>query len=200
MRRVLFIAAALLMVAVGCKNRDNTIVPTPETNLVVETTELSVSHEAQKVEIEVLCNEEFDVEEQVFWLAVTNVRDGENETKVIVLNVLANESEEARSAEVVIVAGNVKHTVTITQSGMVAISMEVVIVHRNQIFTSPMWGGEAVSGSINWGDDTAEEYAEGAMHEYADSESHAATFTMSGATSFEIEKIGDMESLTIAVD
>ena len=93
-----------------------------------------------------------------------------------------------------------RHTVTIAQSGMVATSMEVVISHRNQILASPKWGGEAVSGSIEWGDGTAEEYAEGAAHEYADGESHTATFTMSGTTSFEIVKIGDMESLTIAVD
>jgi hypothetical protein len=78
--------------------------------------------------------------------------------------------------------------------------MEVAIGHRNTFMASPKWGGEAVSGSINWGDGTAEEYAEGATHDYADGESHTATFTMSGATSFEIEKIGAMESLTIAVD
>jgi hypothetical protein len=83
---------------------------------------------------------------------------------------------------------------------MVETSMEVTIGHRNKSMASPEWGGEAVSGTINWGDGTTEEYAEGAKHDYADDENHTATFTMSGATSFEIEKIGEMESLTIAVD
>ena len=161
---------------------------------------IAIDHEAQKVEIAVVCNEEFEVEEEVFWLAVTNVREDEGEAKVVVLNVLANESEEARSAEVVIVAGDVKHTVTITQSGIVATSMEVTIAHSNKQMSSPKWGGEAVSGTINWGDGTSEEYAEGVAHEYSDSGSHTAIFTMSGATSFEIEKIGDMESLMIAVE
>ena len=197
MRRVLFIAVALLAVAVGCKNRDNEVVA-PSTTLEVETTEISINHEAQRVEIEVLCNEVFDVKESVFWLAVVDVR--EDDRKIVVLNVLENDTVEARCADVVIVAGEETRTVTIAQSGVPMASMEVSIGHRNATLESPKWGGEAVSGSINWGDGTAEEYAEGATHDYANGESHTATFTMSGATSFEIEKIGDMESLTIAVD
>ena len=197
MKRVLLTAMALLVVAVGCKNRGVEVV-TPPTTLEVAETEITVSDRAQKVEIEVVCNEEFDVKEEVYWLAVTDVRDGE--TKVVVLNVLENDSLEARSAEVIIEAGELRHVVTITQSGMVETSMEVTIGHRNKSMASPEWGGEAVSGTINWGDGSTEEYAEGAKHDYADDESHTATFTMSGATSFEIEKIGAMESLTIAVD
>lgn len=193
----MFIVAALLVVAVGCKNRSNEVVA-PSTTLEIDTTEISIGYEAQRVEIEVLCNEEFDVKEEVFWLAVGNVREGDR--SVVVLNVLENDTAEARSADVVIVAGKETRTVRITQGGKVAVSMEVVIGHRNTSMVSPKWGGEAVSGSINWGDGTVEEYAEGATHDYADGESHTATFTMSGATSFEIEKIGDMESLTIAVD
>lgn len=198
MRRVLFIAVALLMVAVGCKNRDKEIVDIPQTTLEVEATNITISHEAQKVEIEVLCNAEFDVSEEVFWLAVTNVRDGD--TKVVVLNALANDSEEMRSAEVVIVAGEEKRTVTIIQSGKPMVSMELSITHCNLSMASPKWGGEAVSGNINWGDGSTEVYTEGVTHDYADGERYTATFTMSGATSFDIERIGDMESLTIAVD
>lgn len=197
MRRVLFIVAALLVVAVGCKNRSNEVVA-PSTTLEIDTTEISIGYEAQRVEIEVLCNEEFDVKEEVFWLAVGNVREGDR--SVVVLNVLENDTAEARSADVVIVAGKETRTVRITQGGKVAVSMEVAIGHRNTSMVSPKWGGEAVSGSINWGDGTVEEYAEGAAHDYANDKDHTATFTMSGATSFEIEKIGDMESLTIAVD
>lgn len=197
MRRVLFIAVALLVVAVGCKNRDKELV-TPSTTLEVETAVFNISHEAQNVEIDVLCNEEFDVKEEVFWLAVVDVREGD--TRVVVLNALENDSDEARSADVVIVAGEETRTVTITQSGKVAVSMEVAIGHRNTSMVSPKWGGEVVTGSINWGDGTVEEYAEGAAHDYANDKDHTAIFTMSGATSFEIEKIGAMESLTIAVD
>lgn len=197
MNRVLFTAVALLVVAMGCKNIGVEVI-TPSTTLEVGVTEVHINDRAQRVEIEVVCNEEFEVKEEVYWLAVADVRDGE--TKVVVLSVLENDSVEARSAEVVIEAGELRRVVTITQNCKAETSMEVTIGHRNHSMLSPEWGGEAVSGTISWGDGTMEEYAEGAKHDYADDESHTATFTMSGATSFEIEKIGEMESLTIAVD
>ena len=199
MRRVLFIVAALLVMAVGCKNRDKEVVVTPSTTLDVETTEVNISHEAQKVEIEVVCNEEFDVEIGADWLRLYNIRE-EERAKIIVVSIEANDTAEARSAEIVIVAGELRHAITLTQSGVVVTSMEVAIGHRNQMLASPKWGGEAVRGSINWGDGVTEEYAEGVVHEYADDDVHTALFTMSGTTSFEIEQIGDMESLTIAVN
>ncbi len=199
MKRVLFIAVALFVIA-GCKNRNNEVVVTPpDTILEVETTEISVSYEAQNVDIKVVCNEEFDVEIEANWLRLYNVREEEG-ANLVVLSIEENEAAEVRSAEVVIVAGEVRHTVTITQSGAVVTSMEVAIGHSNQHMSSPKWGGEAVSGTINWGDGSVEAYAEGATHDYANSESHTAVFTMSGTSSFEIEAIGDMESLTIAVE
>ncbi len=198
MRRVLFIAVALLVVVAGCKNRSNEVVP-PRTTLEVGATEMSVSCEAQKAQFEVVCNEAFDVEIEAEWLRLYNIREEEG-AKIVVVSIEANDTAEARSAEVVIVAGELRHVVTITQSGAVATSMEVAIGHSNQHMSSPKWGGEAVSGTINWGDGSVEAYAEGATHDYADAESHTAVFTMSGTSSFEIEAIGDMESLTIAVE
>lgn len=198
MRRVLFIAVALLVVVAGCKNRGNEVVP-PQTTLEVETAEVNISYEAQKAQFEVVCNEAFDVEIEAEWLRLYNIREEEG-AKIVVVSIEANDTAEARSAEVVIVAGELSHVVAITQSGVVATSMEVAIGHSNQHISSPKWGGEAVSGTINWGDGSVEAYAEGATHDYADAESHIAVFTMSGTSSFEIEAIGDMESLTIAVE
>lgn len=199
MKRVLFIAAVLLVMVAGCKNRDKNIVVTPPTSLEVGATEMSVSCEAQKAQFEVVCNEEFDVEIEAEWLRLYNIRE-EEKAKIVVVSIEANDTVEERSAEVVVVAGELRHVVTITQSGVVATSMEVAIGHCNKHMSSPKWGGEAVRGSINWGDGVTEEYAEGATHDYADAESHTAVFTMSGTSSFEIEAIGDMESLTIAVE
>jgi hypothetical protein len=198
MRRVLFIAVALLVMVAGCKNRGNEVVP-PQATLEVETTEITLSHEAQKVEFEVVCNEEFDVEVEAEWLRLYNILEVDG-AKIVVVSIEANDTAEARSAEVVVVAGELRHVVTITQSGAAVTSMEVAIGHCNKHMSSPKWGGEAVSGTINWGDGSVEAYAEGATHDYADAESHTAIFTMSGTSSFEIEAIGDMESLTIAVE
>jgi hypothetical protein len=167
--------------------------------LEVGATEVSVSCEAQKAQFEVVCNEAFDVEIEAEWLRLYNVLEEQGKS-VVVVSIEANEVAEARSAEVVVVAGELRHVVTITQSGAVVTSMEVAIGHCNKHMSSPKWGGEAVSGTINWGDGTTEAYTEGIAHDYADGESHTAVFTMSGTSSFEIEAIGDMKSLTIAVE
>lgn len=198
MRRILFIAATLLVTVVGCKNRGNEVVA-PSTTLEVGATEITLTPEAQKAQFEVVCNEAFDVEIEAEWLRLYNILEADG-VDVVVVSIEENETSEARSAEVVVVAGELRHVVTITQSGAVATSMEVAIGHRNQHMSSPKWGGEAVSGTINWGDGSVEAYAVGATHDYADGESHTAVFTMSGTSSFEIESIGDMESLMIAVE
>jgi hypothetical protein len=198
MRRILFIAATLLVTVVGCKNRGNEVIA-PSTTLEVGATEITLTYEAQKAQFEVVCNEAFDVEIEAEWLRLYNILEADG-ADVVVVSIEENETSEARSAEIVVVAGELRHVVTITQSGAVPTSMEVTIGHRNQHMSSPKWGGEAVSGTINWGDGVSEAYAEGATHDYADAESHTATFTMSGTSSFEIEAIGDMKSLTIAVE
>ena len=198
MRRILFIAATLLVTVVGCKNRGNEVVA-PSTTLEVGATAITLTHEAQKAQFEVVCNEAFDVEIEAEWLRLYNILEADG-ADVVVVSIEENESSDARSAEVVVVAGELRHVVTITQSGAVATSMEVAIGHCNKHMSSPKWGGEAVSGTINWGDGTTEAYTEGIAHDYADGESHTAVFTMSGTSSFEIEAIGDMKSLTIAVE
>jgi hypothetical protein len=198
MRRVLFIAVALLVMVAGCKNRGNEVVP-PQATLEVGATEMSVSHEAQKVEFKVVCNKEFDVEVDAEWLRLYNILEVDG-AKIVVVSIEANDTAEARSAEVVVVAGELRHVVTITQSGAAVTSMEVAIGHCNKHMSSPKWGGEAVCGTINWGDGVTEEYAEGASHDYSTSELRTAVFKMEGATSFEIDRVGAMESLIIAVE
>ena len=192
-------AVALLMVVVGCKSRENDIVVTPpNTHLEVQPEAMTISHEAQRVEIAVVCNDEFDVKEEVFWLAVVDVREGES--GVVVINVLANDSAESRCADVTIKSGDEERRVTITQSGVPPISMKVEIGHSDQRMSSPTWGGETVSGTIDWGDGAIEEYSADASHEYADAAPRTAIFTMMGAQSFDIAKIGAMESISIAVE
>ena len=199
MKRVLFIAVTLLVIA-SCKSRDKEVVVTPpDTILEVEATVFNINHEAQSVDIKVICNEKFDVEIEAYWLRLDNIHEADG-ADIVTLCIDANDVAEERSAKVVIVAGELRHSVTITQSGIAATSMEVAIGHRNKLMTSPKWNGKAVSGTINWGDGTIEEYAEGAKHYYSATDAHTATFTMSGTTSFEIATIGAMDSLTIAID
>ena len=84
MKRTLFIVVALLVLAVGCKSGEGDINVTPsDTLLEIQSEAMTISHEAQRVEIGVVCDEEFDVKEEVYWLAVVDVRVGESSVVVI---------------------------------------------------------------------------------------------------------------------
>jgi hypothetical protein len=197
MRRVLSIAAMLLMIGVACKNRDNEVVEPPVLVFEVETDEFTISHEAQEVEIAVVSNQDVSCDCDLEWINVLSIDKKDN--YVVVLRVDANVQRAERAAEISLHAGDEVRVVKIVQMGMPEV-MQVIIAHRNQHLESPEWGGEAVSGSVDWGDDTSENYVEGMAHDYAHEESYTATFTMSGATSFRIDRIGAMDGLTIAVN
>jgi hypothetical protein len=77
--------------------------------------------------------------------------------------------------------------------------MTLGLGHRSKYLDSPVWCGESLSGTIDWGDGTQEPYSEGISHEYADSEPRTARFEMLGAESFRIERVGDIESVELTL-
>ena len=195
MRRVVYMWA-LLLVAVGCKESGvDERVEEPTLRVDIETLELDYTK--QSLEIAFESNQEVDVKEEVLWIAVNGVDAG-----VIRLTVQENSSESGREADVVITVGELSHKVHIVQMAKPPKSevMELKLGHSDSYLDSPKWGGDVVSGTIDWGDGITEEYAEGASHDYASAESRTAIFRMEGATSFEIERIGSMETLSISVE
>lgn len=204
MRSVLFITATLLIINVGCTNIGTNIDTTPTplpmpTPIVFEVYEsdIAINNEAQNVEIVVVCNQEIAVEVAVEWIELVEIQHPED--YVVILRVAENVKREERVAKVSLIVGEEVKTVTIKQQGVPEI-MQVAIGHYDKLLESPQWEGTLVQGSIDWGDDMVESYTEGITHYYMNDEHHTAIFTMSGATSFTIDKIGNMDSLTIAVN
>ena len=197
MRRVLFVAVMLLAVAVACKDRAPEVVEPPVLEFEVENKELTISYEAQDVKIAVVSNQDIACDIDAEWLVLLGIE--KEDDYVVVVRAEANAKRVEREAEIVLRAGDEVRIVKVRQLGMPEI-MQVTIDHRNVHLESPEWGGEGVGGSVDWGDGLMQEYADGISHNYADNESHTAVFTMSGATSFRIDRIGDMDGLTIAVD
>ena len=192
MRRVIFLVA-LIFVAIACKdnNVDNNVT---EPTFDVATDALELDYREQRVEIEVkTALEDVDIREQVLWITVNGFEDGK-----VKLAVKANDTESAREADVVISAGEFSHTVHIKQLPKPDM-LTLKLGHSSEMLDSPEWGGDDVSGTINWGDGTSEAYASGASHEYSDSEKRTATFEMEGATSFKIDRVGDIESVEITL-
>lgn len=191
MRGLIFLVATLFL-AIGCKESNvDERVEQPTLNVDVESLELS--YREQKVEIAVESSEEIDVAEQVLWININGVDKGK-----VKLSILKNDTERAREADVIITAGELSHTVHIIQLAKGEV-FSLVLGHSSEILDSPKWGGDNVSGRVDWGDGTSEEYVEGVSHEYTADDKHTATFDMEGATSFEIERVGEIESVEITL-
>lgn len=191
MRGLIFLVATLFL-AIGCKESNiDERVEQPTLNVDVESLELS--YREQKVEIAVESSEEIDIAEQVLWININGVDKGK-----VKLSILKNDTEKAREADVIITAGELSHTVHIIQLAKGEV-FSLVLGHSSEILDSPKWGGDNVSGRVDWGDGTSEEYVEGVSHEYTADDKHTATFDMEGATSFEIERVGEIESVEITL-
>lgn len=191
MSRLIVLMAALLM-AIGCKE-NNVDKPVDNPTLELETEVIELDYREQKVEIGVKTELDVDVTEDVLWINVIGVDDGK-----IKLSIKENSSDSAREADVTITAGEHSRTLRVKQLPKPDL-FELKLGHRATLLDSPKWGGESVSGRVDWGDGSeSESYAEGVSHEYADEQLRTATFTMEGATSFEIERVGEIESVEIS--
>ena len=195
---------AIVAVCAGCqyldkeidKQPDNEveIEPEVETELEVDKSNIALDFKAQSVEIAVRTNRTFEVDVCVDWITYTIADSADR----VVLSVTENTTPESRSSEIVIIAGDLMHTVTIEQ-GAKPETMQLLLEHTSSYLDSPTWGGSNIRGSVDWGDGTTEEYQEGISHDYTDTQKHSAQFTMEGATSFHIECIGEIESVTISL-
>lgn len=197
MKRYLFMLMALI-VCVGCKQLNKEVDKQPdsvvETELEVDNSEFVLDYTAQSIEIRVVCNREFEVGICVDWISYTIAESGDSVT----LQVAENTESEPRLAELVITAGELSATVVIEQ-GVKPELMELSLEHSSAHLDSPAWDGYDIKGSVDWGDGSSEEYRNGISHDYADTQRRSAQFNMEGATSFYIESIGDIESITLSI-
>lgn len=205
MKRCLLLLATLI-IGVGCQQLDKDIdkLPdnvvnngtdeVPDAELEVDKSEFELDYSAQRIEISVRTNRELEVDVCVDWITSTIADSGDR----VVLQIMENTEQEPRSAEVAIIAGEQICSITILQ-GVKPEIMELCLEHSSAHLDSPKWSGYDITGVVDWGDGTTEEYSEGISHHYSDTQKHSAQFRMEGATSFYIEQIGDIESVILAI-
>lgn len=75
--------------------------------------------------------------------------------------------------------------------------LNLTLRHSNEELVAPVWYGEDVRGQVDWGDGTQEEYSDGLSHDYPSSGTYSAMFEMENVGGFEIQRLGDLEHLTI---
>ena len=203
MKRFLLMLAALMAFA-GCKQLNKEVDNHPgnepdsgvetETILEIDRSRVDLDYAAQSVEIAVVANRAFEVDICVDWISYTIVDSGDR----VVLQVAENTESKPRSAEVVILAGELICSLMVyqtTKPELMVLSLE----HSSAHLDSPEWDGYDIKGSVDWGDGTIEEYYDGISHDYSDAQKRSAQFTMDGAASFRIESIGEIESITLAI-
>jgi hypothetical protein len=195
MKRTIYAVFALLMFA-ACKQQQ----PLPEPvidNIEVDDDSYVLDYKAQTISLNFATNAEYQFEIGADWIVHVDEESRSMESYNEHFAVAENSTSDERSTYIKIIAGDVEYMVTVVQGARPEL-FNLSIKHCNEHLDSPVWMGENVRGSIDWGDGDVEEYAEGASHNYATAGSHSAKFEMESADGFEIDKLGDIEHLDIA--
>lgn len=107
----------------------------------------------------------------------------------------SNESGESRTAVITLSGpGKIKETYTVTQSAANMIQIGI----NDKSFISPLIKGSKISGDINWGDGTIEQYKSGILHNYSAKNARNVTIAVQGNTGVKIENLVGVESIDIS--
>lgn len=165
--------------------------------LIVAENSYEVGYKGEQLCFELNTNVKYDIEFSEAWLTLGDTRALESYD--IVVDVAANNSTSPREAEIVITGGKLTHRISVAQAASPDI-IHLTIEHNELTLYSPLWYGDDVQGSVVWNDGlAAEPWNEGASYEYDSltNDTRKATFSMENATSFTIEQIGNIHSITI---
>lgn len=197
MKKYLYILVALVFV-VGCHKPAPTPTPEPDQlELVAKMYELS--YEAQTLELKFDTNAEYSFELSADWIKLEEgSRSQGMKSYTVRFAVEENTSKKERVAYILILAGEAEQTITIVQGAMPK-RMTLQLDHSNTTLSSPKWRGDAVTGSISWGDGTEQSYVQGASHSFNGAKQRTI-FDMRGATGFKIEHIDNVDNIEIGVE
>lgn len=181
----------------GEKEQTVTVRQMQHNALIVAENSYEVGYKGEQLCFELNTNVKYDIEFSEAWLTLGDTRALESYD--IVVDVAANNSTSPREAEIVITGGKLTHRISVAQAASPDI-IHLTIEHNELTLYSPLWYGDDVQGSVVWNDGlAAEPWNEGASYEYDNltNDTRKATFSMENATSFTIEQIGNIHSITI---
>lgn len=197
MKKYLYILAALVFV-VGCHKPAPTPTPEPD-QLELVAKMYKLSYEAQTLELKFDTNAEYSFELSAEWIKLEEgSRSQGMKSYTARFTVEENTSKKERVAYILILAGEAEQTITIVQGAMPE-RMTLQLDHTNATLSSPKWRGDAVTGSISWGDGTEQSYAQGVSHSFSGVKQRTI-FDMRGATGFKIEHIDNIDNIEIGVE
>lgn len=181
----------------GEKEQTVTVRQMQHNALIVAENSYEVGYKGEQLCFELNTNVKYDIEFSEAWLTLGDTRALQSYD--IVVDVAANNSTSPREAEIVITGGKLTHRISVAQAASPDI-IHLTIEHNELTLYSPLWYGDDVQGSVVWNDGlAAEPWNKGASYEYDSltNDTRKATFSMENATSFTIEQIGNIHSITI---
>lgn len=167
--------------------------------IVVAQDKYRINSEAKDWDLQVNTNIEFEAESSADWLKVNQTNSRGLVEKKLTLSAEANISANAREATITLTGEGLEQTIHVVQIGKTD-RIKLVIEHEENSFMTPVIEGENAFGTTDWGDGTKEDYTHGRSYTYNNQGKKQATFDIYGATSFTIDKLGSISSLTIYID
>jgi len=154
-------------------------------------------HTEQAFSVDVESNVDYDVriEEGVQWIKRIEVKALTKKTYNF--SIEANPTTEQRNAKIIFQqkGGELKQELEIRQNGS---PRTLKITHSAATFTLPAFTGSQISGSVDWGDELTESYAEHLRHTYGISGNHTVTIETFNATGFKIESLKEVSAIDLS--
>lgn len=176
-------------------SRKLTVVQAPQPRISLEGRPyLDITSERQTFELTVGSNVEFDVAIDVAWLKDVTSRSMTSTS--FVFEALGNESTSQREGHITFAnrENNVKTVFTVTQLG---IQQFVIVVHELPEFRIPVLNGLGVSGTVNWGDGSSNNYYSALRHVYDSEGEHTVMVISTGASTVTLNDLVGVVSVDV---
>lgn len=151
--------------------------------------------EATDLNFEVSTNVDFQVSIDVAWITRTEARALQEVP--VSFHIDQNPTFEPREGTISLTHGAIKQEIKILQEGREQTSY-VVITHTNQEYSVPILTGDGLSGVIQWGDDTSEEYRTTASHLYTGEAPHTVTIESLGAAYIRFDHVKGITRINLS--
>ena len=164
-----------------------TIVQMQRNAILIAQKEYVVPANVTELSFEVNSNVDFKVTTSDQWIRELVESRALKETKLrFVLD--ENSSALSRVGAIYITSGKLEQVIQVVQEGWTQTG-HFVIVHTNRKFEIPLLSGNNVSGRVDWGDGTVDDYVKGLSHTYNHSSEHVVTTDVVGASDIRISGI-----------
>ncbi len=188
---------ATITVTCGTRSAQIKVTQHARKAILLSAGETQLGHTEQTFSVDVESNVDYDVqiEQGVQWIKRIDVKALTRKTYNF--SVEANPSTEPRNAKIIFQqkGGTLKQELEIRQNGS---PRTLKVTHSAATFTLPAFTGVQISGSVDWGDEQTEAYAEHLRHTYGVQGSHTVTIETMNATGFKLETLKEVSAIDLS--